>query len=287
MSAPAVLFDELGPKARRRVWYASIATVLIAAFLLFLAYQQLDENDQFAGSLWEPFTQWVVWRGLLKGLWKTIQAAMVSMLLCIVIGALMALGRLTQNKPVRWLCGIYVEFFRAIPVLILMTFAFIGLPQFGVDLSSFWAIVLGLTLYNSAMLAEIFRAGILSLDRGQKEAATALGLGYAQSMQYVIVPQAGRRMIPSIISQLVALLKDTSLGAALTYVELLKTAGIYANYYGNLLQFYFVAAVIYMLVNLVLSKLAQRLEVRQRRRYKTTPALVAGAAENTNLTGLG
>jgi glutamate transport system permease protein len=130
------------------------------------------------------------------------------------------------------------------------------------------------------MLAEIFRAGILSLDRGQSEAATAIGLGYWGSMRYVIVPQAGRRMIPGLISQLVALLKDTSLGAALTFVELLKTAQLYANYYGNLLQMLFVAAVIYMLVNLCLSRLARRLEVRQRRRYKASTIVVAGGSED-------
>jgi len=274
-----VLFDELGPRAKRRVWIMSVVTVGIAAVLLYIAINRLYDKGQFASALWEPFTTWPIWRELLKGLLKTIEAALVAMLMSIATGALMALGRLAQNRPVRWIAGAYVEFFRAIPSLVLITFAFLGLPQFGIDLSSFWSVVVGLTLYNSAMLAEIFRAGILSLDRGQKEAATALGLSYGQSMRYVIVPQAGRRMIPSIISQLVALLKDTSLGAALTFVELLKTAQIYANYYGNLLQMLFVAAVMYMIVNFCLSQLARRLEVRQRRRYKAAPVAVIGGSE--------
>lgn len=281
----SVLFDELGPRAKRRVLYASLATAAIAAVLLFIAINRLNDRGQFASELWEPFTLWVVQKGLLLALLKTIKAALVAMVFCIIIGALMALGRLASNRPIRWISGIYVEFFRAIPSYVLITFAFLGLPQFDINLSSFWAVIVGLTLYNSAMLAEIFRAGILSLDRGQKEAATALGLTYTQSMRYVIVPQAGRRMIPSIISQLVSLLKDTSLGAALTFVELLKTAQIYANYYGNLLQMLFVAAVMYMLVNLVLSKFAQRLEVRQRRRYKAAPLMVVGDSTNTGIGG--
>jgi glutamate transport system permease protein len=279
----SVLFDELGPRAKRRVRYASIVTILATAVLLYIAIDRLNDKGQFAQAFWEPFTLWAVQKGLLLGLWQTMKAATVAMLACILLGAILALGRLARNRPVRWLAGIYVEFFRAIPSLVLITFAFLGLPQFGVNLSSFWAVILGLTLYNSAMLAEIFRAGILSLDRGQKEAATALGLSYGQSMRYVIVPQAGRRMVPGIISQLVALLKDTSLGAALTFVELMKTAQIYANYYGNLLQMLFVASIMYMIVNFVLSSLARRLEVRQRRRYKAAPVMVAGNAEGSDL----
>jgi glutamate transport system permease protein len=275
-----VLFDELGPRAKQRVRIASVISIVIAAFLIYVAINRLNDKNQFDSAYWDPFTTWTVWRGLLKGLLKTIEAALVAMITCIVLGALMALGRLAQNRPIRWTCGIYVEFFRAIPSLVLITFAFLGLPQLGLDLSAFWSVVLGLTLYNSAMLAEIFRAGILSLDRGQKEAATALGLSYWQSMYYVIVPQAGRRMIPGIISQLVALLKDTSLGAALTFVELLKTAQIYGNYYGNTLQMLFVGALLYMIVNLCLSQLARRLEVRQRRRYKAAPVAITGGSED-------
>lgn len=275
-----VLFDELGPRGKRNVRIASVVTILAAIFLLYVAIHRLNQKGQFEEQLWDPFTTWPVWRGLLKGLLKTIEAAIVAMFASMVIAAFMALGRLAQNRPIRWLAGIYVELFRAIPSLVLITFAFLGLPQYGVDLSAFWSVVLGLTLYNSAMIAEIFRAGILSLDRGQKEAATALGLNYWQSMAYVIVPQAGRRMVPGIISQLVALLKDTSLGAALTFVELLKTAQTYANFYGNLLQMLFVAAVMYMVVNFCLSQLARRLEVRQRRRFKAGPVAVTGGSED-------
>lgn len=284
MTNSPVLFDELGPRARRRITYASVVTLLAAALLLFIALKRLHDKAQFATELWHPFTIWAVQKGLLLGLWNTMKAATVAMIASIAIGTVMALSRLAHNRPTRWISGIYVEFFRAIPSYVLIAFAFLGLPQFHMQLSSFWAVVLGLGLYNSAMLAEIFRAGILSLDRGQGEAATALGLSYWRSMRYVIVPQAGRRMIPGIISQLVALLKDTSLGAALTFVELLKTAQIDANYYGNLLQMLFVAALMYMTVNLCLSRLARRLEVRQRRRYKASPLVVAGGSEDIATT---
>lgn len=275
----SVLFDDLGPRGRRMTHIVSGVVFAIVAFLLFVAYQRLAEKDFFDSQFWEPLTDWPIQRGLLEALLRTIKAALFAMLVSVLVGALMALGRLARNRPVRWLAGIYVELFRAIPVYVLITFSFTGLPQFNMQLSGYWALVLGLSLYNSAMLAEIFRAGILSLDRGQSEASTALGMTYWASMRLIIIPQAARRMIPGIISQLVSLLKDTSLGGALTYIEVLRYSQATGNFYGNVLQMLVVASLIYMSVNMVLSALARKLEVRQRRRYKADPIKVTGAEE--------
>jgi glutamate transport system permease protein len=126
------------------------------------------------------------------------------------------------------------------------------------------------------VLGEIFRAGILSLERGQSEAASAIGLTYWQSMARVIVPQAARRMIPAIVSQLVTLLKDTSLGAVIIYDELLRRADQTRNFYANPVQVFALAAVAYVIVNFTLSRLARRLEVRQRRRYNASAISVSG-----------
>jgi glutamate transport system permease protein len=134
-------------------------------------------------------------------------------------------------------------------------------------------------LYNSAVLAEIFRAGILSLDRGQTEAAEAIGLGYWQTMGLVLIPQAVRRMVPAIVSQLVTLLKDTSLGFVVPYEELLRRGNILGQFSRNVLQSLFVVALIYLVVNLILSRIARRLEVRQRRRYGAGAIRVAGNEE--------
>lgn len=280
----SVLFDDLGPRGRRQVHIASVAAVVVIAYGLWVAIGRLSDKGQFAANLWDPLTTWPVQKGLLIALGRTIKAAALSMSLAILVGALMALGRLAKNRPLRWICGVYVELFRAIPIYVMISFAFLGLHQYDIELSAFWSLVLGLSLYNSAMLAEIFRAGILSLDRGQSEASLALGMTYWQSMMIVIIPQAARRMVPGILSQLVALLKDTSLGGALTYLEVLKTAGIYATYYGNQLQMLVVAALMYMSVNLVLSAFARRLEVRQRRRYKASAIQVAGGSEDVAAT---
>jgi glutamate transport system permease protein len=203
-----------------------------------------------------------------------------------VFGSLLALGRLARNAPTRWLSGGWVEIFRAVPLLLLIYFSARGLPRLGVDAPAFWYVVFGLTLYNSAVLAEIFRAGILSLDRGQSEAAEALGLSYWQTMLLVVIPQAFRRMIPAIVSQLVTLLKDTSLGYVITYEELLRRSRSTGEFFRNPLQATALVAVVYIAVNMTLSRVARRLELRQRRRLGAAPMTVGGVEDLATVGGV-
>lgn len=288
MTAP-VLADELGPKARRRVWIATIVSTVALAGVVFVAISRLSDRGQLEWALWKPFTLSTSIRFFRDGLFNTLKMAGVAMVLALVIGALMALGRLARNAPVRWLAGAYVEVFRALPLLLLILFSGLALPKYGLDWPVFWYAVLALTLYNSAVLGEIFRAGILSLERGQTEAAYAVGLSYWQSMFFVIVPQAVRRMVPAILSQLVTLLKDTALvfvlGLVLQDQELLRRARQFGEFYRNPLQSYVVVALVYFVVNFALSRAARRLELRQRRRYNAG-AIVVGGAEDVALAGV-
>jgi glutamate transport system permease protein len=203
---------------------------------------------------------------LLLGLVNTLKAAAVAMAAAVVLGAALALLRLTRSAPLRWLATAWIEFFRGVPLLLLIFFSFFALPKYGIHVKPFSALVLALALYNGAMLGEIFRAGILSLDRGQSEAAYAIGLGYWQAMLLVVIPQAARRMTPAIVSQLITLLKDTSLGYVISYEELLRRSRSTGEYFKNPLQTTAFVAVLYIAVNFTLSRIAQRLEVRQRRR---------------------
>lgn len=280
MTAP-VFADALGPRGRRKVLVWSIVALAVLAVPVVVGVRRLQDRGQLEWALWESLTEWPILRFLLLGLVATLKVAAVSMVLAVTIGGLMALGRLARNPPVRWLAGAYVEIFRAIPLLLLIFFSARGLPRLGVDLDVFWYLVLGLVAYNSAVLGEIFRAGILSLDRGQTEAAQAIGLTYWQSMRIVIVPQAARRMIPAIVSQLVTLLKDTSLGFVLPYEELLRRGQITGEFSRNLLQVMVVVALMYIAVNATLSRVARRLEVRQRRRYGASAIDVAGQEDLT------
>jgi glutamate transport system permease protein len=275
VTAP-LLADALGPKGRRRVLIASVVSGMVIAGVVAIAVLRLAHKGQLDASRWEPLTRWSVLRFLLGGLVQTLHAAAIAMALAIIIGALLALGRLARSRIVRWPAVSYIEFFRGVPLLLLILFTAFALPSYGVHLALLWYLVLALVAYNSAVLAEIFRSGILSLDRGQSEAAFSLGLGYWQAMFSVVIPQAARRMVPAIVSQLVTLLKDTSLGYVIAFEEFLNRSQNSGVFFGNLLQTVTFVAVVYIAVNFTLSRIARRLEVRQRRRYGARAISVTG-----------
>ncbi|MBX6381858.1 MAG: amino acid ABC transporter permease [Microbispora sp.] len=255
-----LLFDEPGPRARRRIRLATIAGVLVLLALLALAVRQFAANGQLAAERWQPYATWPMWRYLLGGLWSTALAAVVSAALAMAGGIALALGRLSRRRWVRFPSAAYVEAVRTIPALLLVYLVLFALPRYGLDLPLFWKLVVPLAVSNAAAFAEIFRAGIMSVERGQGEAALALGLTHAQSMRLVVLPQAARRVLPSIVSQSVGLLKDTSLGFVVSYTELLYSGKVLANYNGLLIQTYIVVALVYLVVNASLSALARFLD---------------------------
>lgn len=275
-----VLFDLPGPRARRRQRIGTVVGALLIAAIVGLALYRLYVNGQLEGDRWavlfDPASG--VPQALGEGLLNTLSVAAVGMVLATVFGALLAVGRLSDHAWVRIPVGAAVEFFRAVPLLILILFCLLFLPTVGVPMTAFRALVLGLTLYNAAVLAEIFRAGILSVDRGQREAAFALGMRKTQVMTLVLLPQAVRRMLPVLVAQLVVLLKDSSLGFIVAYFELLRTARSLVEFFnfsfGNryTFQLYVAAGLIYILVNVLLSQLAKYVEKRTRRDAKTAGA---------------
>ena len=275
MVAPA-LGDALGPRARRRAAVASVAAAAAIGFVIFVAVRRFADAGQFERRLWEPFLRPEVHRFLWNGLVNTLKAASIALVLASLLGIVLALCRLSRPLVLRTVSRSYVEFFRGFPLLLLIVFGFFTLPRLGIGLNRFWALVIALTAYNGAVLGEIFRAGILSLDRGQNEAAEALGMRRGQSMRFVILPQAFRRMTPTIVSQFVTLLKDTSLGFVIGYEELLRTGQIAGEFFRNSLQFLIAVSVVFFVVNFTLSRIARRLELRQRRRYKAGTIEVAG-----------
>jgi glutamate transport system permease protein len=284
MTAPFI-GDALGPRGRRitRIVTAVSAVVLIA--MVAVALSRLADKGQLDAAKWRPFTEWGVAKFFLLGVRATIEVALVAMTGAMVIGGIVALARLARTRAIRWLAVVYTEFFRGVPLILLIFFCALGLPRYGIRISLFWYLAIGLIVYNGAVLGEIFRAGILSLDRGQTEAAHSLGMGYWQAMLLVVIPQAARRMVPAIVSQLVTLLKDTSLGAAIAYLELLRRARVNGEFFQNPLQSLVVAAFLYIIVNFSLGRVARRLEVRQRRRYNAGAIAVAGAGMDLALVG--
>jgi glutamate transport system permease protein len=259
-----VLYDHPGPRARRRAQLGTVLGGLVVVGLLGLVLYRLADRGQFDGEKWESFADPVIWEFVFEGLRNTLKAAIVAIVLAIVFGMLLAAGRLSERPLVRAAATTVVEFFRAVPVLMLMLFFFLGWPE---TFGAYGSVVLALMLYNGAVLAEIFRAGIQAVPRGQAEAAYSLGLRKSQVMSLVLVPQAVRTMLPAIISQCVVALKDTSLGYVITYEELVRTGRqIYISEF-NIIPTTIVIASIYIAINMSLSWLAHWLERRQRRSY--------------------
>jgi glutamate transport system permease protein len=266
-----VMFDIPGPKARvRHRLLAVVGSVVLAAFIAFVLYRFYD-SGQFTARKWEWLEFKKVQEDLASAVVATLQAFGAGAVLALIFGAIFATGRLSEHAWIRGIAGFVVEFFRAIPLLILMFIFYYGLPMIGAKTTPFVAVVLGLTLYNGSVLAEIFRAGIQALPKGQSEAAYALGLRKTQVMITILLPQAVRAMLPTIISQLVVLLKDTALGFLITYPELLY----YARFIGSQGQFgrpivpsMIVAGAIYIAMCLLLTALATYLEKRNRRSKK-------------------
>ena len=251
-----------------------ILTVVFAILLLGLLYwiyRKFDEKGQWAAALWKPFLEASTWTDyILPGLWATISAAAVAMVLSLVFGLVFSVGRLSDNWWLSVPSGIVVEFFRAVPLLLLMFFIFYGIPFITEQpMPPFWAVVAGLTLYNGSVLAEAFRAGIRSVPSGQSEAGYALGMRKNQVMREILIPQAARAMLPVIVSQLVVLVKDTALGYIIGYTELLQNGvNTLAANFGNIVAAAIVAAIIYITINSALTAVAGWLERRTRRQGK-------------------
>ncbi|HET6533169.1 MAG TPA: amino acid ABC transporter permease [Actinoplanes sp.] len=281
MSTETVLYDHPGPRAKARNTVLTVVFGVLLLGLLYWIYRRFDAANQWAGPLWQPFLEAETWTAyILPGLWGTVKAAALAMVLSLVFGVVFAVGRLSDHWWVSVPSGVIVEFFRAVPLLLMIFFIFYGLP-FIIEqpMPPLWAVVIGLTLYNGSVLAEAFRAGIRSVPAGQSEAAYAIGMRKNQVMREILIPQAARAMLPVIVSQLVVLVKDTALGYIIAYTELLQLGvnTLSANF-GNVVAAAIVAAIIYIVLNSALTTLAGWLE-RRTRRTGRAPRKAAPPAE--------
>jgi len=273
----SVLYDVAGPRARARNRALGVVTVLAVAALIGFVVYRLVVMGQFSAAKWEVFGYGEVWRQIAEAAGRTLAAFASAAVLSVVIGFGLGVARLSDHAWVRLPATVLVELFRAIPVLILMMLLYYGLPEVGVRLPSYWAVVIALTAYNGSVLAEVLRAGVDSVPRGQSEAGYAIGLRKFGVMRLILLPQAVRAMLPVIVAQLVVTLKDTALGYIITYNELLYYArliGTQAQYDSPILQAGMVAAAIYIALCLILAGFAKWVESRTRRspRTKARPA---------------
>ncbi|MFF3608441.1 amino acid ABC transporter permease [Streptomyces sp. NPDC002463] len=286
----SVLYDTPGPRARRRNVVYTIVFVAVLALAAWWVLDALNAKHQLDADKWSPFvTDSEVWTTyLLPGLTETLKAAALSIVIALPLGAALGIGRLSDHRWVRVPVGAVVEFFRAIPVLLLMMFANALYAQFTTVSSDFrplYAVVTGLVLYNASVIAEVVRAGVLTLPRGQGDAAVALGMRKGQTMLYVLLPQAVTVMLPALVSQLVVIVKDTALGGALLgFGELLsQNRQITANYGANTIATLVVIALLYIVINFLLTTLASRLERRLRRGRRSPSVALPAQAGATDV----
>jgi glutamate transport system permease protein len=277
-----VLYDAPGPRGRRNNVIFTVLTAVLTALVLGWIIWTLNDNGQLTAAKWMPFLDSLTWRTyILPGLWGTLKSAFASIILAMILGVLLGLGRLSEMAWLRWICAVIVEFFRAIPVLLLMIFAY---QMFAIYRMvpprelAFAAVVFGLTMYNGSVIAEILRSGIKSLPKGQTEAARALGMSHSQTMRTILLPQAIAAMLPALIAQMVIALKDSALGYQIGYVEVVRSGIQTASVNQNFLASLTVVAIIMILINWALTSLAQRIE-RQLRAGRARRNIIAKVPE--------
>ena len=274
-SAPSVLYDAPGPKAKVRNTVYSVVFLLALAVVVWFVIAALNAKGQLTSKMWTPFVDGSTWtQYLIPGLGTTLLAAVLAIVIALPIGAVFGIARLSDHVWIRVPAGVLVELFRAIPVLMLMLFSnffYVWYTDISSDIRPLVAVVTGLVLYNGSVLAEVVRAGIASLPRGQSEAAYALGLRKTQTMVTILLPQAVTVMLPTIVSQLVVIVKDTALGSTiLSFSDLLSNYRILSANYGNTIPTLIVIGVIYVVVNWVVTRLAAMLERRMSRRGRSS-----------------
>ncbi len=260
MSA-GVLFDNPGPRTVARHRLYSLLSVPLLLAVLGLVIWRLYEEDQFEYAKWEAFVTPKYIRALLvDGVLVTLQMAFSAILAAGVFGVVFGVGKLSDHAWVRWPSWAVVEFFRAVPVLLLMVLVFYSYGISRGDTGAYWSVVVALTLYNGSVLAEVVRAGINAVPRGQAEAAYAIGMRKRQVTTLILLPQAVKIMLPAIISQCVVALKDTSLGYAVAAPGLTAVGAQIYQGFGNQIPTVFVLALIYITLNMVLTALATRVQ---------------------------
>jgi glutamate transport system permease protein len=257
-----ILFGDLGHKAQA---LARAASVIVAATLLLLAagvVWRFYTAGQLDGRLWEFFAWQTTWAFLAKGLMGTLASAVVAAAIALVLGLVLLVGRLSRLRLLRWPAIAVIEFLRGVPTLLLIYVCFLVLPSVGIKLSAYWMLTLPVGVSVAAVVAEVYRAGVLAVPRGQTDAARALGLSEARVLAHVVFPQALRYIVPALVAQLVIVVKETTFGYVVTYGELMQNAKVLIANYRSLVPVYLVVAVLYCLVNYAISRASQRLGQR-------------------------
>lgn len=261
MSRPLedILFGAPSPRAQA---ITRAVSAIAAAVLLLLAAGvalQFHSAGQLDARFWEFFAWPTTWAFLGKGLLGTLASSAMAAAIALALGLVLLMGRLARPRLVRWPSVAAIEFLRGTPTLLLIYVCFLVLPSVGIKLSTYWMLTLPVSLSTAAVVAEVYRAGVLAVPRGQTDAARSLGMTDTQVFFHVVFPQALRYIVPALVAQLVIVVKDTTFGYVVTYGELMQNAKVLIANYHALVPVYLVVAALYCLVNYTISRASKRL----------------------------
>ncbi|WP_310637613.1 amino acid ABC transporter permease [Delftia acidovorans] len=254
-----ILFGAPSPQARK---ITQAVSLIAAAGLIALAagvVWRFHSAGQLEARFWEFFAWPTTWAFLAKGLLGTLASSAMAAVIALSLGLVLLAGRLARPRIVRWPSIAVIEFLRGTPTLLLIYVCFLVLPAAGIKLGTYWMLTLPIGLSTAAVVAEVYRAGVLAVPRGQTDAARSLGLTEVQVFRLVVFPQALRYIVPALVAQLVIVVKDTTLGYIVTYGELMQNAKVLIANYHALVPVYLVVAVLYCLVNYAISRASRRL----------------------------
>jgi glutamate transport system permease protein len=250
------LYEAPGPKTRRLTIIGTAISLVLVGVGIFLIIQRFADAGQLDEKYWSFFLRPSTWSYLADGFLGTIKVAVVAGAISLVLGVLFMLGRTCGIKPVEVLFHVIIDFVRGVPSLLLIYFFYLALPQYGIKMSAFWMIALPVALAASGVLAEVFRAGVNAVPKGQTEAALSIGLTPTKTMLRIVLPQALRIVVPSLISQLVVVVKDTTVAYVVSYPDLMQNARVLITTHDSVVSVYLVVALIYILINFAINQLS-------------------------------
>lgn len=254
MSMRDAMYEAPGPKTKRKIVIFTIIALAAIIALIALIVRQFYITGQLDERYWSFFLKPTTWAFLGKGFLGTIKASLMAGVIAIILGLVLMLGRVSKYKVLVGICRVIIDFFRGVPSLLLIYFFFLVLPTLGMKVSSFWMIATPVGLAASGVLAEVFRAGVNAVPKGQTEAAMSIGMGRMRTMFRIILPQAIRFIIPTLISQLVVVVKDTTLAYVVSYPDMQQNARVLVTNYDALVSTYFIVAILYIVLNYLINK---------------------------------
>ena len=264
VSARDMLYEEPGPKAKRRIRIVTVISLAAIAALAALVVRQFYITGQLDARYWSFFTKPTTWAFLGKGLLGTMEAALMAGILAFAAGFFLMLGRISSHRVLRAVCVCLIEFTRGVPTLLFIYFFFLVIPQFGIRMDAFWKISIPVAISACGVVAEVLRSGVNAVPKGQTEAAVSLGMRGRSVFLKVVFPQAIRYVIPALIAELVIVVKDTTFAYVVNFPDLMQNARVLISNYDALLSVYLVVAVIYIIINYLLNKLSDRIAAKQK-----------------------